>query len=990
MKQHKTFKRSMLALAIGLTVASGAFAQSSVGSIYGHADSGAKVTVENASTGQRREITADATGRFSISQLAPGTYKVGSGGQSRDVIVRVGTGSQVELKASTLTEIVVTGAEVNPIDMSSVESTSVFTAEQLQKIPVGRDVTNVALLAPGTVKGDTGFGNLASFGGSSVAENGYYINGFDVTNIRNFVAYSTLPFEALAEQQIKTGGYGAEFGRSLGGVISVVTKRGTNEWEFGASAYWSPSSLRENGRDVVSRNPTDITNNSEFFVYRSDNESDSVVYNLYGGGALIQDRLFMFAMLEGVDSSFDTYGRTTSQSGSNTEPNGMLKLDWNISDNHALEFTGIRDTNVTKYRDYHNLDDNYYVGQHQDLEAEYQVETGGDVLIGKYTGYLTDNFTLSAQAGRLNNISSYQTPESLPGGDCPRAYDSQVNRGAVLYVGCWSTSQTFIRDAAWGPDEDTRESYRIDAEWSLGDHLVRFGWDDETFNSGHAGQTYTGGIYWRHYQVYEAAGRAVNGTVLPTGTYYTRSWNYFTSSGKYEVANSAFYLEDSWQINDSVLGYFGLRSESFQNSNANGETFVESGNKIAPRLGFAWDVSGDSSLKVFGNAGRYFIPVAANSNIRASGTEVTVEEYFLTTGFNPADGRPTGLGTQIGGTNVNGSLDPPAAGTIAATNLSPMYQDEFIVGFQKVLANDWMIGLRAIRREVKSGMDDFCSVQPFQNWADDNGHTDFDYNSLASCFILNPGADVGAQLDLNGDGTLTTVTIPASYFGLPKYTRAYNALEFLWEKSSDNWALQGSYTWSKSYGNVEGYVNSSLEQDDAGLTQDFDNAVFEDGAYGDLPNDRRHVVKLFGTYRINDEWSLGGNFLMSSGRPVNCLGYAPVGDDLDSGTLSFYGSSSFYCVQPNGSTSIGQRGQEGRTPWTWNADASIGYTPGFADGKLTFQATVFNLFNQKRVTEYSETSAIGSATSNTFSPNFLNDVNYQAPRSVRFSARYDF
>ncbi|HQW80740.1 MAG TPA: carboxypeptidase-like regulatory domain-containing protein [Pseudomonadota bacterium] len=173
MKQHKTFKRSMLALAIGLTVASGAFAQSSVGSIYGHADNGAKVTVENASTGQRREITADATGRFSISQLAPGTYKVGSGSQSREVIVRVGTGSQVELKASTLTEIVVTGAEVNPIDMSSVESTSVFTAEQLQKIPVGRDVTNVALLAPGTVKGDTGFGNLASFGGSSVAENGY-------------------------------------------------------------------------------------------------------------------------------------------------------------------------------------------------------------------------------------------------------------------------------------------------------------------------------------------------------------------------------------------------------------------------------------------------------------------------------------------------------------------------------------------------------------------------------------------------------------------------------------------------------------------------------------------------------------------------------------------------------------------------------------------------------------------------------------------------
>ena len=991
MKTNHSFKRSALALAIGLTVAGGAFAQSSVGSIYGHADAEAKVVIESAATGQRREITADASGRFSVTQLAPGTYKVTSGGQTREVVVRVGTGSSVELKsAASLTEIVVTGAEVNPIDMSSVESTAVFTAEQIEALPVARDITNVALLAPGTVKGDTGFGNLASFGGSSVAENGYYINGFDVTNIRNFVAYSTLPFEALGEQQIKTGGYGAEFGRSLGGVISVVTKRGTNEWEFGASAYWRPEWARESGKDVDSRNPTDLANNSELFVYRSDNEADSVVYNLYGGGPLIQDRLFMFALLEGVDSSSDTYGRTTSQATSNSEPNGMLKLDWNITDNHILEFTGIRDKSITKYRDYSNFDDNYYVGEHQDLSAEYEIENGGDIFIGKYTGYLADNFTLSVQAGQLNNVSSYQTPESLPGGDCPRAYDSQANRAAVIYVGCWSESQTFIRDADWGPDEDERESYRIDAEWSIGDHLVRFGWDDETFTSGHAGQTYTGGIYWRHFFVYESAGRNVNGTVLPQGTYYTRSWDYFTSSGSYEVANSAFYLEDSWQITDSFVGYLGLRSESFENSNAAGETFVESGHKLAPRLGFAWDVSGDGSLKMFGNAGRYFIPVAANTNIRASGTEAIVEEYFFSTGFNPADGTPTGLGAQIGGTNVNGSIDPPVAGTIAATNLSPMYQDEYILGFQKVLENDWMIGLKAIRREIKDGMDDFCSVQPFQDWADDNGYTDFDYHSLASCFIMNPGRDVGILMDLDGTGALTEVTIPASYFGLPKYTRAYNALEFLWEKVSDNWALQGSYTWSKSYGNVEGYVNSSLEQDDAGLTQDFDNAVFEDGAYGDLPNDRRHVVKMFGSYRLNDQWSFGGNFLLSSGRPVNCLGFAPLGDDLDSGTLAFYGSSSFYCVNEDGSTVLGQRGQEGRTPWTWNIDASVGYAPSFADGKLVFRATVYNLFNQQRVTEYSETSAIGSASSNAYNPNFLNDVNYQTPRSVQFSVRYDF
>ncbi len=92
---------------------------------------------------------------------------------------------------------------------------------------MARDINAIAILAPGVVRGDPdlGGGSLPSFAGASVAENGYYINGFDVTNIRNFLSYSNLPFEAIGAQQVKSGGYGAEYGRSLGGVISIVTKR---------------------------------------------------------------------------------------------------------------------------------------------------------------------------------------------------------------------------------------------------------------------------------------------------------------------------------------------------------------------------------------------------------------------------------------------------------------------------------------------------------------------------------------------------------------------------------------------------------------------------------------------------------------------------------------------------------------------------------------------------------------------------------------------
>ena len=70
-----------------------------------------------------------------------------------------------------------------------------------------------------------------------------------------------------------------------------------------------------------------------------------------------------------------------------------------------------------------------------------------------------------------------------------------------------------------------------------------------------------------------------------------------------EVDQRAFYVEDSWQVTHNFLAYAGLRWDSFENSNGNGQTFVEINNQFGPRLGFCWDVMGDSSFKVFGNAG---------------------------------------------------------------------------------------------------------------------------------------------------------------------------------------------------------------------------------------------------------------------------------------------------------------------------------------------------------------------------------------------------
>ncbi len=1011
---NRVVRRTALCVALGLCFASGVQAQSSVGSIFGETSANGTVTIENLSTGASREITSNAAGGFTFPQLSPGRYRVTSGGESREVLVRIGTGTEVNFAAAaasdagaatTLDTITVQASRAyNPIDTSSVESTTVFTAEQIDRLPVQSDVTNVALLAPGTVRGDTGFGNLASFGGSSVAENAYFINGFDVTNSRDLLSFADLPFQAIAQQQVKTGGYGAEFGRSMGGVISIVTKSGSNDWGFGGSVEWAPSWGREPGKDVQTRDPNA---SDPLYVYRSDNEYDRLTYSAYASGPIIKDRLFFFLMAEGRDDSDDEYGALTSETREDTSPQALAKLDWYLNDNHLIEFTGIYNKKTEKYKtyEYQQSDDpdapaRYNVGKHEVPIESYEIESGGHLGILRYTGYLTDNFTLSAQYGYLKNLIDSRIPANPPGSECPWAYSFGFTTNVVeRYIGCNPGTVSTIGDLNAEPDEDERKAYRIDAEWFLGDHKLRFGYDRENYTSSHRGQTYAGGINWAYYTVPDdevatgvyagQAGRTVNGQLVDPGEMYARSRVYQTSSSSYENINSAVYVEDYWDITDNFMTYLGLRWEKFESRNGDGVAWVESDYEIAPRLGFSWDVAGDSTFKIFGNAGRYYIPVATNSSIRATGSEYLEYNWYYVDGWSEADGTPVGQGAQIGDTQINGSLQAPDPASVASTNFTPMYQDEYIFGAQVQLNELWNVGMRVISREVKSGMDDACTLQPFVDWAEDNGYENFDPDSVPGCYFINPGSDVSLNVDLDGDGTLEIAQVPAEYFGLPKYRREYAAAELFWERAGEDFQFQGSYTYSKTKGNIEGYVNSTLEQDDPGLTQDFDHRLFMDGSYGPTPNDRTHTLKLFGAYNVTDEWRVGGNLIVQSGRPINCQGFVPLelAGPYDVGTLNAYSGSSFYCLNDLGERELRQRGDNGRTPWTWTFDLSAAYVPTWADGRLQFKVDVFNLFNNDKVTEYNE---FKEASRDVLSPDYLNDVNYQTPRQMRFTVRYDY
>src|SRR5690606_3783739 len=134
--------------------------------------------------------------------------------------------------------------------------------------------------------------------------------------------------------------------------------------------------------------------------------------------------------------------------------------------------------------------------------------------------------------------------------------------------------------------------------------------------------------------------------------------------------------------------------------------------------------------------------------------------------------------------------------------------------------------------------------------------------------LTNPGQAISITTDPDGDGPLANeqYTIPAELLGYAEAKRQYAAVDINLRRPFDGlWMLDATYTWSHSWGNNEGFVRSDNGQDDSGLTTNFDQPGLVEGAYGNLPNDRRHMLKVQGSYSFTEDFSLGANFRWESG-----------------------------------------------------------------------------------------------------------------------------
>jgi hypothetical protein len=294
-------------------------AQATTGTIYGTVVDqsksvmpGVTIEVNNVENGAIRTLVTDENGRYRALSLPPGAYRVSAELQGFSPAVRENLAVQIggdvladlTLKVGGVAEQVTVQGAATDIDLSTAVAGGVVSSTQIAELPLnGRSFMQLATLQPGvTVSRATsadftgGFGNTQlSIGGARPEMTGYLLEGTNIADISDKAPSSMagvlLGVDAVKEFSVQTHDYNAEFGRAAGGVISAVTKSGTNNLHGTLFEF-----LRNSKFDAPNYfDPIDPTTGRQ--------ATPPFTRNQFGGtagGPIVKNKLFYFGSYEGL------------------------------------------------------------------------------------------------------------------------------------------------------------------------------------------------------------------------------------------------------------------------------------------------------------------------------------------------------------------------------------------------------------------------------------------------------------------------------------------------------------------------------------------------------------------------------------------------------------------------------------------------------------------------------------------------------------------
>src|SRR5271156_3670738 len=380
----RTVLLAILAIAVLFFSAGPTWSQTSVASLNGTvldesggSMGGASISLREIDRNTMYYTTSDQSGYYAIPNLPPGRYELKAEFKGFSKYTQTGTilsvgqtaTVNITLKVEAHGEEVIVNTEAPTIEPTKTEISQVIDTKQINDLPIsGRLFTDFALLTAGVATGRTSLQSTitefestrVSFGGQRDLSNEITVDGADTVNTVTGSQRSTPPQESVQEFRVVNNGFGAEYGRALGGIVNIVTKSGGNE--FHGTLY-----------DYLQNNATDARS-----LLQPVPDDDVLRQNQFGaslGGPIQRDKFFFFTNYEGQ-----------RRAESPTFPGVFYQNLGLINESKAALGIAPENPNIlkTKDNDYGIIKADYQINPNNRLSLRYNVEDGRDLnqLVG--------------------------------------------------------------------------------------------------------------------------------------------------------------------------------------------------------------------------------------------------------------------------------------------------------------------------------------------------------------------------------------------------------------------------------------------------------------------------------------------------------------------------------------------------------------------------------------------------------------------------------
>jgi hypothetical protein len=631
--------------------------------LAGPAMQGARTAVTD-EAGRYRFVPVPAGEQYALKFELAGFNELDRGG----VIVNVGRETKVnaEMALSSFAETITVTAEKLVVDTSKSTVDTTVEWGVMDNLSTSRHYNTIWYMTPGVpMAGNTGQGqNNPSVHGAGGDDNAVLIDGVDTTDPRLGTWGTQINWDTIQEAQIQTAGYLAEFGRATGGVMNLVTKSGGNQFAFTLRGVMRDS---EWGKDPG------------FDEERGIDKAGSVQEtefrpNFTLGGPILTDKLWFFVGYEQRDRDrtyavYNTYedlvaGTLTEVISSYTGHQASAKLTWQATPNHSviayynedpIDISNRRaitsqfyspSTQVSQFQGGHNGSLQWYGALSPSffIEAKYQ--------------QTRQQLSQAPQQGGFNEVPHFiDRNTGFRTGAAWTSYDSYGDRDGLLLTG----------------------SYFLDSD--AGSHQIKGGIEYMKIFP-------EAGTFYNEAGYYRTRGTAPNSRYL-----YLDQDPMLGSTDKYY----ALFLQDQWRWGNLALN-IGVRAEQFSGTANTGDEVIkfDLADQIAPRIGFAYDLNGNS---IHGSVGRFY-DLPNNYISRYMGESPGHQQYWLWNGSCAATGNwwetPDSCWTL--------QYDNPlfGGGYEVDPNIKPIYVDEFTIGYDQLLSDSLAIGATYVWREQKS------------------------------------------------------------------------------------------------------------------------------------------------------------------------------------------------------------------------------------------------------------------------------------------------